>query len=81
MPAQINNRALNRAWVIRWKSANLGCCSPRAAIITPNCLRVERAMIFFRSHSRTALRPAISIVRVLVNKRAGANHGNEERNG
>lgn len=34
----------------------------RVAAITPNWLRVDRAMIFLRSHSTMAAIPAISIV-------------------
>lgn len=33
-------------------------------IITPSCLRVDKAIIFFISHSAMALAPAISIVRL-----------------
>lgn len=33
-----------------------------AAIITPNCLRVDRAIIFLRSHSIIATEPAINMV-------------------
>lgn len=40
-------------------------------IITPSCLRVDRAMIFFRSHSTMAAIPAISIVREAIRRREG----------
>ena len=48
--------------------------NPIAAIIIPNCLRVERAIIFFMSHSVVALSPAIIVVDTAVNKRRGENH-------
>lgn len=47
----------------RWNRARLGSPRPSLLIITPSWLRVERAMIFFISHSVVALIPAISIVR------------------
>lgn len=63
MPAQIKRSALNSAWVIKWNKASFGICIPSLAIITPNWLNVERAMIFFISDSIIAERPAINIVR------------------
>lgn len=51
----------------RW-SANL-------AIITPSCLRVERAIIFLRSHSTSATEPAINIVSVAVSRSKGERCG------
>lgn len=39
------------------------------AIIKPSCLRVESAIIFLRSISEVAARPAIIIVVLAVNKR------------
>lgn len=41
---------------------------PILIIIRPNCLRVERAIIFFISHSVVALRPAMNIVVVPIIK-------------
>lgn len=64
VPAQINKRALNKAWVIKWKNAKVGRPTPKVNIITPNCLRVDRAIIFFISHSAIALAPAINMVKV-----------------
>lgn len=72
-PAQINSSALNRAWVIRWKNAISGSPSPRVNIIIATCLKVERAMIFFMSHSAMALALAISMVIVATTKRAVLN--------
>lgn len=69
VPAHRNNRALKRAWVIRWKNANRGAFMASLTIITPNWLSVERAIIFFMSHSVIAERPAISVVRTAkINK-------------
>lgn len=70
-PAQTNRRALKRAWVIRWK--NVSSCSPRPSeeSMTPSWLSVERAMIFLRSDSTMAERPAISIVRAAIRRRQG----------
>ena len=69
MPAPINNRALNIAWVIRWKNLKWGRDKEIAPIITPSCLRVDRAIIFFMSHSNRADIPAINIVEVAtINK-------------
>lgn len=62
MPAHTNKRALNKACVIRWKVAILNNPNATQVIITPSCLRVDKAMIFLKSHSVVALRPAISIV-------------------
>lgn len=70
-PAQIKSRALNMAWVIKWKKVRF--CSPKAKVdsITPSWLSVDRAMIFFRSHSTMADIPAISIVREEIKRREG----------
>lgn len=37
---------------------------PSLNIITPNCLNVDRATIFLKSHSVFALMPAIKVVDV-----------------
>lgn len=44
----------------------MGYPSPSLVIITPSCLRVDKAIIFFKSHSVTAEMPAISIVKQAV---------------
>lgn len=67
----MNRRALNRAWVNKWKNANKGMLSPIAAIIMPSCLKVERAIIFFRSHSNMAVSPAIKVVKEAMRARVG----------
>lgn len=73
-PPQRNNKALNKACVIRWKKARVGSPRPRLAIITPSCLSVERAIIFFKSHSTMADMPAINIVAEEITKMEGLNH-------
>lgn len=80
-PAQIKRRALNRAWVRRWKNAKEGKFSPIAPIITPSWLRVESAIIFFRSHSIMATDPAINIVMAAIRRRMVLNFENVWRNG
>lgn len=69
-PAHINNSALNSAWVDRWKRAREGRARPRLAIITPSCLSVDKAIIFFMSDSNIADRPAIDMVRDAVRRRS-----------
>lgn len=54
------------ACVTMWKNARFGIFIPILIIIRPNCLKVERAMIFFMSHSVRALNPAINIVVVPI---------------
>lgn len=49
----------------------------RLAIITPSWLKVERAMIFLRSHSTKATDPAINIVRVAERRSIGGRYGVE----
>jgi hypothetical protein len=48
--------------------------NPIAAIIIPNCLSVDRAIIFFMSHSVVALNPAIRVVETATNNNRGENH-------
>lgn len=43
--------------------------------MSPNCLSVDRAIIFLRSHSVMAERPAISIVIEAVSRRRGFRRG------
>ena len=62
VPAQINNKALNKACVIKWKNLIVGCSNPNATIMIPNCLRVDKAMIFFKSFSKIAADLAIKQV-------------------
>lgn len=65
----------------RWNKARRGIPRPKLAIITPNCLKVERAIIFLRSHSVRALRPAINIVKEAEIRRNGENHWKDWRYG
>lgn len=62
----MNSNALNKAWVNIWKKASLGAFKPILVIIIPSWLRVDRAIIFFMSHSVVALRPAISMVQTAI---------------
>ena len=62
LPILIKIKALKKAWDRRWKNAKFHIPHPKVVIITPNCLRVERATIFFISISTMAVIPAISIV-------------------
>ena len=64
----MNSRALNRAWITIWINAICGNPSPILVIIIPSCLRVDKAIIFFMSHSVVALIPAIIIVDTAANK-------------
>lgn len=61
--------------------ANFG--KPRAIllIITPSWLRVDKAIIFFKSNSVMADKPAKNIVIEAEIKRNGLNHENFERKG
>lgn len=54
--------ALKKAWLKRWKYAKNGIPPPITIIITPSCLKVERAITFFISISIIAAHPAINIV-------------------
>lgn len=80
-PAQIKSSALNRACVTIWKNASFGIHIPILIIIRPNCLRVDRAIIFFISHSVIALRPAINIVEVPITRSDLLNRGIDSKNG
>ena len=60
----MNKEALNRAWVRRWKKVNTTKEQEKEATIKPSCLRVEYAIIFFKSQSKIPIRPAKLIVRI-----------------
>jgi hypothetical protein len=45
-----------------WKNAKDGIFNPILVIIIPSCLKVDKAIIFFMSHSVVALNPAINMV-------------------
>lgn len=74
VPAHRNSNALNKAWVSRWKSAKVLSPKPSLIIISPSCLRVDRAMIFFRSVSRQATVPAMNLVIIPVMSSLLPNH-------
>ena len=61
-PDTINNAALNKAWQSKWKKQKKTNPWLKENIIKPSWLSVEKAIIFLRSHSKLAHRPAISIV-------------------
>lgn len=52
----------------------MGKSRPNLDIITPSCLKVDKAMIFFISHSAIALIPAINMVKVAMIRSALLNH-------
>lgn len=70
-PAQRNSNALNRAWVYRWNSVRYKDSMANASIITLNCLKVDRAIVFFRSLSWLAATAAINIVNAETKRRLG----------
>lgn len=55
VPAHKNIVDLNRAWIIRWRKANICAFIEIANIIIAICLNVEYAMIFFISCSQHAV--------------------------
>lgn len=69
------------AWVTRWKVARVGRPRASVAIIRPSWLRVDRAMIFFMSHSTIAAVPAISMVADEIISKMGLRRGAVERVG
>lgn len=48
--------------------ARIGRLRPSLVTIIPSCLSVDRAIIFFMSHSVIAEKLAISIVEIPINK-------------
>jgi len=54
--------ALKYACLIKCNQHNPGSPKPKVNIIIPNCLRVDKAIIFFISNSIKAARPAITVV-------------------
>ena len=53
----INNKALNKAWVNKWKHANLGKLLIKFSLLNPILLKLnfDRAIMFFKSYSKFAL--------------------------
>lgn len=54
IPAQRNMADLNKAWIIKWRKARIEDFSEIANIIIAICLRVDKAIIFFKSCSQLA---------------------------
>jgi len=46
---------------------------PKIIVINPNCLKVDKAIIFFKSHSYNALMPDIIIVKMEINNNTKCN--------
>lgn len=57
-PIVIKRRDLNKAWLNRWKKERLKRPKEKDIPMKPKCLRVERAISFFKSFSKTVLKPA-----------------------
>jgi hypothetical protein len=57
-PIAMNSRDLNRAWVSMWKNPRLIRPLKILRPINPKWLRVDRAMSFLRSVSKTEFNPA-----------------------
>ena len=69
IPAHIKSIALKKAWESKWKKDNIGFPIPKINIIIPNCLSVDKAIIFFISISPIAVKPAIIIVIIPINNK------------
>lgn len=54
IPAHKNIADLNSAWIIKWVYAKIIDLSEMANIIIAICLRVDKAIIFFKSCSQLA---------------------------
>lgn len=70
-PAQIKRRALKKAWTTKWKKTNEINVVLKALNITPSWLNVDRATIFFMSHSTIALSLASNMVITPKDERRG----------
>jgi hypothetical protein len=64
-----------------WKKARDGIFIPKLNIMIPSCLRVERAIIFLKSHSVVALRPVMNVVDVAMIRSVVENIGRAWRDG
>ena len=65
----MNNKALDNAWVNKWKKAQLERPIEIVITVSPNCLKVDKAIILFKSNSKLAPRPAINIVNPETNNK------------
>ncbi len=61
-PETINKDALKSAWQTRWKKQKKNKPLPNEKTMKPNWLNVEKAINFFISHSKIAIKPAIDKV-------------------
>lgn len=68
-PILIKSRALKTAWIIRCRKPTKGLIRQHLVIIKPRCLKVERAITFFRSFSKRANIPANNkvIIPLIIN--------------
>jgi len=64
----MKSKALNKAWTTRWKKANSINPNLQILIIIPKLERVDNAIIFFRSNSFRAQRPAKRVVKEEIKK-------------
>jgi hypothetical protein len=65
-PAQIKSKDLKTACVIKWKNLHNFIDWERLNIIKPNCLNVDKAIIFLKSVSNIAEKAEINIVRLEI---------------
>lgn len=61
-PAAINKADLKKACIIKWRYANSLFPIPKIVNISPSCLKVDKAITFFKSASKLATQPAANIV-------------------
>lgn len=68
-PEHINKEALNKACETKWKKPKTTNPKEIDLIIKPNWLKVDRAITFFKSHSKLAITPAkIKVNKATTNK-------------
>ena len=72
-PVHIKSKALNKAWITRWKKATCTFPKERVTHMNPNCPRVEYATIRFISYSCKAEIPAIKTVVREINNNHSVN--------
>jgi len=65
-PMLMNKSALKIAWIIRCRNPIKGLMRQQLVIINPRCLKVERAITFFKSFSKRANIPANNRVIILL---------------
>jgi hypothetical protein len=57
-PIDINKSDLNKAWDSKWKKESLSKPREKDIPINPKCLKVDRAISFFKSFSKIVFIPA-----------------------